>query len=76
MLTCAVGIFSYVVLVKFPDEEIKNPSTRFLKPEQTKIVLQRLDADRGDTELEPFSLKAFLKPAKDIEIWGFAFLFL
>lgn len=71
-----MGIFAFIVLVKFPDQEINNPSPFFLKEEEAKAVLQRLNDDRGDVQLEPFSLKAFLKPAKEIEIWGFAMLFL
>lgn len=76
IITCAVALFDYIVLVKFPDQEAESPSPLFLQIDEAKIVLQRLDADRGDTKLEPFSLEAFLKPAKEVEIWAFAFLFL
>jgi hypothetical protein len=75
-LTCAVGIFAFIVLVKFPDQEVHSPSPVFLKQDEAKAVLERLNEDRGDTQLEPFSLVSFLKPAKEIEIWGFALLFL
>ncbi|CAH0037480.1 unnamed protein product [Clonostachys rhizophaga] len=75
ILTCAVGIFAFIVLVKFPDQEVHSPSPLFLKQDEAKAVLERLNEDRGDTQLEPFSLVSFLKPAKEIEIWGFALLF-
>ncbi|CAI6101051.1 unnamed protein product, partial [Clonostachys chloroleuca] len=56
-------------------QEAEKPSPLFLQVDEAKVVLQRLDADRGVTKLEPFSLAAFLKPANEIEIWAFAFLF-
>ncbi|KAK7221416.1 hypothetical protein V2G26_009419 [Clonostachys chloroleuca] len=59
----------------FPGQEAEKPSPLFLQVDEAKVVLQRLDADRGSTKLEPFSLAAFLKPANEIEIWAFAFLF-
>ncbi|EQL28990.1 hypothetical protein BDFG_08346 [Blastomyces dermatitidis ATCC 26199] len=34
-----------------------------------------LVGERGDVEPEKFNLVKFLKPAGDIEIWGFAFMF-
>lgn len=76
ILTCAVGIFAFTVLVKFPDQEVHSPSPLFLKQDEAKAVLERLNEDRGDTHVEPFSIVSFLKPAKEIEIWGFALLFL
>jgi hypothetical protein len=48
----------------------------FLKPAEVKHVVDVLDKDRGDVDPEPFSLARFLKPARDVEIWGFAFIFL
>lgn len=76
IITCSVGLLAFTVLVKFPDEEVESPSVRFLKPEECKAVMQTLDEDRNDVELEPFSLAEFLKPMRDIEVWGFAFIFL
>jgi hypothetical protein len=38
-------------------------------------VVDRLNADRGDVQPEPFSLKKFLAPAKEWYIYGFAFMF-
>jgi MFS family permease len=75
VLTCVVGILAYTLLVKFPDQEIDKPSPFFLHKDEARAVLHHLDQDRGDTEVEPFNLAKFLKPALEIEIWGFALLF-
>ena len=76
VLTCAVAIFAYTFIVRFPDQEMEKPSFWFLKRAECKYVVDSLDKDRGDVEPEPFSLARFVKPALDIEIWGFAFIFL
>lgn len=76
VITCAVGILAYFLIVKFPDEELTKPSPWFLKPDELKTVISRLDADRGDVDAEPFQWRRFIAPAKQLEIWCFAFLFL
>jgi MFS family permease len=37
--------------------------------------VDRIDADRGDAHLEPFSLVKFIAAGADLKIWGFAMLF-
>ncbi|OJD14158.1 hypothetical protein AJ78_05464 [Emergomyces pasteurianus Ep9510] len=75
VITVAIALFAYMFIVRFPDEEIKKPSFRFLKPDECQFIVERLEKDRGDVEVEKFNLVKFLKPAADIEIWGFAFMF-
>ncbi|PWI64390.1 hypothetical protein PCL_10503 [Purpureocillium lilacinum] len=75
VITCAIAMFAYLTLVKFPDQEVEKPSRFFLPPQEATAVLQRLEEDRGDAKLEPFSFALFLKPATEIEIWGFALIF-
>jgi MFS family permease len=75
VITCAIALFSYVFIVRFPDEEVDKPSFRFLKPDESKYIVDTLEKDRADVEVEPFSLARFLKPAREIEIWGFAMIF-
>lgn len=74
LITVVVAVTAYILMVRFPDEEISKPSWRFLTSEQIQRVMQDLNADRADADPEPFSWAKFFKPAKDIEIWGFAFL--
>jgi MFS family permease len=72
ILTCAVAIFGWIFLVRFPDEELSKPSTKFLQPDEIKHVVSKIQADRGDVEPEPFNWAKFVKPAKEFEIWCFA----
>jgi sugar phosphate permease len=71
-LTIALAIFGFVFLVGFPDDD--KTYWRFLSQEETKFVLDRVDADRADAHTEPFSLSRFLRPALDIKIWGYAMI--
>lgn len=76
VLTCAFAIIGYFTIVRFPDQEKKKQSFWFLNPEQIEFVTDKLDKDRSDVEIDSFSMKKYLKPAKDIEVWGFALIFL
>ncbi|KAI8934625.1 hypothetical protein NX059_008318 [Plenodomus lindquistii] len=75
VITCAVALFAVTFIVKFPDQERKNPSWGFLKPREIDCVIARLNADRGDVEAEAFSWKRFLEAGKDVYIYGFALIF-
>ena len=74
VITVAVAMFASVFLVKFPDEELKRPSIKFLKTDELDFVCARLNADRGDVAVEPFTLKRFLEPATEWFIYGFPLL--
>lgn len=64
VITIGVALFSITFIVKFPDEEKTKPSWGFLKPHELDVVIDRLNADRGDAGAEKFSWKKFLEPAK------------
>jgi hypothetical protein len=64
VITVGVALFSITFIVKFPDEERTKPSWGFLKPHELDVVINRLNADRGDAGAEKFSWKKFLEPAK------------
>jgi len=74
LFTVTVSLVAFVLMIRFPDEEVKKPSKMFLNPEETKHVIAELNKDRGDVDPESFSWAKFLKPARDVEIWGFAFI--
>lgn len=74
VITCGVAIFAFSFIVKFPDQEKLKPSWGFLKPQQLDLVIDRLNADRGDVQPEPFSWKRFLEPATEWYIYAFPFM--
>ena len=76
VITCAVAIFAYSFLIKFPDEEREKPSWRFLEADETEFLINRLNADRNDAEPEKFTWKRFLQPATEWYIYGFPFILL
>lgn len=76
ILTCVFALIGVTFLVGFPDQEREKPSFKFLHPDEYLYVIAKLTKDRGDVDAEPFHLWRFLKPAVDIEIWGFALIFL
>ena len=69
-------MFSALFLIKFPDEEVKKPSFKFLSQDQIKFTLDRINAERGDADSEPFSWRKFFEPANEWFIYGFPALFL
>jgi hypothetical protein len=64
VITCGVAFFAFSFIVKFPDEEKKKPSWGFLNVDNLDFQIDRLNKDRGDVDLEPFSWQKFLAPAK------------
>ena len=72
-ITCGFGIIAYWWLVDFPDG--KYGSWRFLNPRETQFMINRVNADRGDVQLEPFTWKKFLAEGRDPKVWAFACIF-
>jgi len=75
VLTCLFAIIGYFTIVRFPDQEKRKQSFWFLKPDQIDFVIEKLEKDRSDVEIDAFSMRKYLKPARDIEVWGFALIF-
>ncbi|KAJ9668395.1 hypothetical protein H2201_001443 [Coniosporium apollinis] len=73
VITCVIGIVGYWALVGFPDDAHK--SFMFLNERETKMIMARVQADRGDAHTEPFALGKFMRGGKDIKIWGYALIF-
>jgi hypothetical protein len=68
--TCIAALIAYWFIVDFP-EDAKN-SWKFLSEEETQIMIDRVDHDRGDAHLTKFSLKEYLKVSGDWKVWFFA----
>jgi len=58
-----------VVVQDFPDKNT------FLTKEQTKWVLDRIEADRADSQYDHFTAEKLWGYTRDIHTWGFAVLF-
>lgn len=61
--------------VSFPDDTKHKNKRHFLNEKEVAWVMARVNADRADADLEPFSIKKWLAGAADVKVWGFAFLF-
>lgn len=72
VLTCALAIVCYWLLVDFPESDRK--TWNFLSPQERQWAVSRIQADRGDHEVEPFNIRKFLKGGKDWRIWAYALI--
>ncbi|KFY86086.1 hypothetical protein V500_07884 [Pseudogymnoascus sp. VKM F-4518 (FW-2643)] len=73
VVTCAVGLASYFILVDFPDQA--KGTWKFLSDAEVDLVIARLEYDRADSSAPAFHLGSYLRHAADLKIWGFASLF-
>ncbi|KAL4787065.1 major facilitator superfamily domain-containing protein [Aspergillus varians] len=73
VITGTIGIVAVIFLVDFPDRAHK--SWKFLSERECAFVVRRINRDRSDGDVEPFTMKRFLKPALDLKIWAFAMIF-
>ena len=75
ILTCVIGFIGLALLVDMPSNAHK--ASKFLTEREVAFVMQSLHEDRRDGgENEPFHLIKFLKPALDLKMWAFGFMYL
>lgn len=70
IITCVIGAIAWIFLVDFPDK------ATFITEEQRVFIQTRIDRDRGDAAPDKITWPKFLKYAKDIKIWLFAYVFM
>lgn len=70
IITVCVGIMAWICLVDFPDK------ASFITEEQRTFIRTRIDRDRGDAVPDKITWPKFLKYAKDLKIWLFAYIFM
>ena len=73
IITIIISIVGYIFLVDFPEDASKN--WKFLSPDELDVVIDRVDRDRADAHLEPFSFGHYLKQGLDWKVWFFAINF-
>lgn len=60
-----LGILTFFFIPSFPDQNT------FLTPEQTAMVLKRIDDDRGDALPDPVTFKKFITHLQDWTLWAY-----
>lgn len=74
IITCLIGLAGYVFMVDFPEQAHK--AWGFLTERESAYITRRINRDRQDAGLDKFSFFKFIKPARDLKVWGFALIFL
>lgn len=74
IVTCLLGIGSYFIIVDFPEDSPK--SWHFLNKAEAAFVVARIETDRSDAFVEPFTIKGYLSNALDSKVWAFAWLYM
>ncbi|KAL9596320.1 MAG: hypothetical protein Q9219_005874 [cf. Caloplaca sp. 3 TL-2023] len=72
IITCAASFLAYLFLIDFPEKA--DQSWRFLSMDERDLILRRIDKDRDDVKVEPFTFGRFLRPALDLKIWIFGLI--
>ncbi|TFK44848.1 major facilitator superfamily domain-containing protein [Crucibulum laeve] len=70
ILTIVLGILTWLFVPDFPDKN------KFLNEEQTKMVLERVEADRGDSVPDQITGRKILSHMSEWTLWAFALMFL
>jgi hypothetical protein len=74
ILTVIIGVLSIFFLIGYP-QDLKD-SSGFLTESEMSIVLSLLEKDRKDTEGgQKFQWSSFIKPAMDLTVWSYGFLY-
>ncbi|OWT42660.1 phthalate transporter [Pochonia chlamydosporia 170] len=73
VLTCVIGIAGYWFLVDFPDS--KRSTWMFLGKAERQWVVNRIQQDRGDSQVSKFNLSKFLRSGSDWKVWAYAVIF-
>ncbi|KAG5996316.1 hypothetical protein E4U54_002602, partial [Claviceps lovelessii] len=73
VLTCALAIGCYWLLIDFPDSS--RESWKFLTLREKQWIVSRVEKDRGDVKAEAFQLSKFLRSGRDWKIWAYAMIF-
>ncbi|KAJ6631604.1 major facilitator superfamily domain-containing protein [Mycena sp. CBHHK59/15] len=69
-VTLFLGIISFFLLPDFPE------SNTFLSQEQTALVLQRVEDDRGDSVPDQLTFKKVFKHLGDWTLWAYGLMFM
>ncbi|KAF3928836.1 hypothetical protein AA313_de0209740 [Arthrobotrys entomopaga] len=68
LITVVLAAGAFIFLVPFPDADA-HKAYKFLNKAEVNYVIQMIEEDRGDVQLEEFTVKRFLSGGKDIKIY-------
>ena len=68
-----MGIVTFWWMVDFPENAHR--SVMFLSEEESGTAASRIEMDRGDVVVDPFSWKKVLGHSKDLKVYGFCTLY-
>ncbi|KAK6540014.1 hypothetical protein TWF694_008847 [Orbilia ellipsospora] len=74
VLTVIIAAAAFIFLVPFPDANAHNV-WGFLSKSEVAYIIRKVNADRGDVQLQAFTLKRFLGGGLDIKVWFFGLIF-
>ncbi|KAL4974565.1 major facilitator superfamily domain-containing protein [Aspergillus desertorum] len=74
ILTCVLGLGSYIILVDFPEQSPK--SWNFLNESEAAYIIASIENDRSDVYAEPFTPRGYLRNTKDSKVWLYAILYM
>ncbi|KAF8070733.1 major facilitator superfamily domain-containing protein [Lyophyllum atratum] len=69
-LTLFLGLLSWFYIPDFPDQN------KFLTPDQTALVLKRIEEDRGDSIPDTLTAKKVFKHLSDWTLWSYGTMFM
>ncbi|KAH9487295.1 putative transporter C11D3.18C [Psilocybe cubensis] len=70
VITIALGLLTWLYIPDFPDK------SKFLNEAERKMILDRVEADRGDSIPDKMTRAKFFKHFFDPLVWAFAYMFL
>ncbi|KAF7377848.1 putative transporter C11D3.18C [Mycena sanguinolenta] len=68
--TIVLAILNHLFIADFPEKNT------FLTPEQTKLVLHRIEVDRGDAVPDEITMQKVLHHMADWTLWAYALMFM
>ena len=66
-ITLFLAIFAWFLIPPFPEGH-----ARFLKPEQTKFIIERINEDRGDALIDEVTAQKIKRHLCDWTLWAYA----
>ncbi|KAK7455123.1 hypothetical protein VKT23_004704 [Stygiomarasmius scandens] len=70
IITVILGVITYLYIPDFPDRNT------FLTPEQTRLVLDRVQKDRGDSVADTITTRKVFSHLGDWLIWAYSLMFM